>query len=254
MHPRPQREEISAVERAQVDHIVFDDEDDDREPTKTRTELRLSRRQGDLMQLQSAYRNAPSNNNLEGVEKQPAKLSKAEKAQMQKERCGRTRTSILVERAQERVKINQIYQALLAQDPAVSDMDRRTAASEWWKREPGYVEDPSAMLAASHRLRKSTSQGLKFDGSKSRTVEDLMDKRSKASEFPDKITQTPYRPSTAGARVRRNVKWTNAIIQFSKHSTENTELMDKVHPSTARCAIVIVRHAVRSEVQGAARQ
>ncbi|RHY87365.1 hypothetical protein DYB35_007832 [Aphanomyces astaci] len=225
MHPRPH---ISTLERGQVDHIVFDD-DEDRTPTKTRSELHHSRREDDLRQLQSVYRSAGSGEPQQtSPPVESIKMSKADKAQRLKDRAGRTRTNIQAERAQERVNINQIYQALLAQAPVVVEAQARTAAIEWWKREPGYVEDPSGMVAASHRVRKSTSHELKFDGSKTRTVEELLEKRAKCSQIPGKITQTTFRPSTAGARVPHNVKWTNAIIQFSRGPTENAELMDKV--------------------------
>ncbi|ETV87735.1 hypothetical protein H257_01208 [Aphanomyces astaci] len=226
MHPRPH---ISTLERGQVDHIVFDD-DEDRTPTKTRSELHHSRREADLRQLQSVYRSAGSGEPQQtSPPLESIKMSKADKAQRLKDRAGRTRTNIQAERAQERVSINQIYQALLAQAPVVVEAQARTAAIEWWKREPGYVEDPSGMVAASHRVRKSTSHELKFDGSKTRTVtvEELLEKRAKCSQIPGKITQTTFRPSTAGARVPHNVKWTNAIIQFSRTPTENAELMDK---------------------------
>ncbi|KAH9092019.1 hypothetical protein Ae201684P_011558 [Aphanomyces euteiches] len=219
MHPRPQRD--SNVD-ARTDHIAFQ-MDEQPSPTKTRTALRMARREANLQTLEYVYRLANNNQAAEihGLPPPPAEKKKRSK--------GRTRSDVLQDRKQERLLMNKMFQEL-HEEQSNHPVD---PAESWWKKEPGYVDDPSAMIAASHRVKmnRTLHEELKFDGSKTRTVtiQDVMEKHAKKTNFPEKITAMAYRPSTAGARIPQNVKWTDAIIKFSQdpNGKQDAVLMEK---------------------------
>ncbi|CAK4660899.1 unnamed protein product [Aphanomyces euteiches] len=184
----------------------------------------MARREANLQTLEYVYRLA--NNNQAG-EVHALPPPPAEKKKRSK---GRTRSDVLQDRKQERLLMNKMFQEL-HEEQSKHPVD---PAESWWKKEPGYVDDPSAMIAASHRVKmnRTLHEELKFDGSKTRTVtiQDVMEKHAKKTNFPETITAMAYRPSTAGARIPQNVKWTDAIIKFSQdpNGKQDAVLMEKV--------------------------
>lgn len=64
----------------------------------------------------------------------------------------RTRTQLLQERRDERLAMNCHF------EPHPQNIHQQSIPDKWWISEPGYIHDPSNMIASSIRLRKKTQE------------------------------------------------------------------------------------------------